>query len=142
MPKSTGIFTELDRHFADFILKVASTGDEELWIAAAFVSHYTQEGHVCLDLTSMAGRPVGTEEGNVQCPDLQVWLGSLRRSSVVGAPGDFRPLILDKANRLYLYRYWQYEAELAEFLIERTKRDRGPVDLERARRSLSWLFPQ
>jgi exodeoxyribonuclease V alpha subunit len=141
--KLTGTFNELDRHFADFTLKVARTDNEELWLAAALVSRYTQEGHVCLDLTSMAGRPVGIEEGwNVQCPDLQLWLNSLRRSSVVGAPGDFRPLILDTANRLYLYRYWQYEAELAEFLKERTKRDRRPVDLERAKSSLSRLFPQ
>jgi exodeoxyribonuclease V alpha subunit len=143
MPKSSGTLSELDRHFADFILKVARTGNEELWIAAALVSHYTQEGHVCLDLGMMAGRPVGIEDGwNVHCPDLQLWLGSLRQSSVVGAPGDFRPLILDKANRLYLYRYWQYEAELAGFLKERTKQDRRPVDLERFRSSLSRLFPQ
>jgi len=143
MPKSTGTLSELDRHFADFILKVARTGNEELWIAAALVSHYTQEGHVCLDLGMMTGRPVGIEEGwNLHCPDLQLWLSSLRQSSVVGAPGDLRPLILDKANRLYLYRYWQYEAELADFLKERTKQDRRPVDLERVRSSLSRLFPQ
>jgi exodeoxyribonuclease V alpha subunit len=141
--KIIGTFSDLDRHFADFVLKVARTDNEELWLAAALVSLYTQEGHVCLDLASMAGRSIGPEEAwSVRCPDLQRWLGALRQSSVVGAPGDFRPLILDKAHRLYLYRYWQYETKLAEFLKEHFRRDPGPLDLESAKSSLVRLFPQ
>ena len=40
----------------------------------------------------------------------------LKQSAVVGEPGDFRPLVLDQANRLYLYRYWKYEQQVAELL--------------------------
>jgi exodeoxyribonuclease V alpha subunit len=36
----------------------------------------------------------------------------------VGAPGDFCPLILD-GHRLYLHRYWRYEQELAQSILER-----------------------
>jgi exodeoxyribonuclease V alpha subunit len=135
--------TDLDRHFADFILKVGTTSNTELWLAAALVSHYTQEGHVCLDLTSIAGRSVETEDGSsVQCPELQAWIGSLKQSSVVGAPGDFCPLVLDQANRLYLYRYWEYEKELAESLKRRATRGFVSVDRELLRSSLLRLFPR
>jgi exodeoxyribonuclease V alpha subunit len=57
-------------------------------------------------------------------PRLDDWLALLRRSSVVGRPGEFRPLILDDHGRLYLYRYWDYETRLADDLLARA------VDIE------------
>jgi exodeoxyribonuclease V alpha subunit len=44
-------------------------------------------------------------------------LKQLAGSPVVGRPGEFKPLILDGQNRLYLQRYWQYEAELAATIV-------------------------
>ena len=139
----THYFSELDRHFADFISRVAKTHDPDLWLAAALVSHFTQEGHVCLDLASVAGKSIGEEEGDrLLCPELQPWVHVLRQSNVVGASGDFRPLVLDASNRLYLYRYWEYESDLAKFLTERASRDLVPVDSETLKASLDRLFPQ
>jgi exodeoxyribonuclease V alpha subunit len=43
----------------------------------------------------------------------------LLTSAVVGRPGEFKPLILDAAHRLYLHRYWQYEHDLAEAIRAR-----------------------
>jgi exodeoxyribonuclease V alpha subunit len=43
----------------------------------------------------------------------------LRACPVVGSPGEFKPLILDPAGRLYLHRYWRYERDLAENLTAR-----------------------
>ena len=66
-----------------------------------------EQGHVCLPPES-----VGDE----------ATLRRFRASKVVGAPGDFRPLILDAAGRLYLQRYWDHENRLALNLLERGKR--------------------
>ncbi|MFM1770067.1 MAG: hypothetical protein RJA22_2596 [Verrucomicrobiota bacterium] len=35
---------------------------------------------------------------------------------MVGAPGEFKPLVLDAAGRLYLHRYWEHESRLAATL--------------------------
>ena len=112
-PRGTGGFTEMDRHFAEFVSRLPGAGGPDVWMAAALVSHLTQKGHVCLDLTRYAGQPlpsgfVDSLTGET-LPELNGWLNTLRRSAVVGEPGEFRPLILDGANRLYLYRYWRYE---------------------------------
>lgn len=132
----------LDRHFADFITRVNGNESEEVWLAAALASHFTQEGHVCLDLASIAGQPVGAEaERSIRCPELAAWVRSLRESPVVGAPGEFRPLVLDNAHRLYLYRYWAYEAALAAFLKRQAGRPPRPVDTGRLKENLSRLFP-
>ena len=41
---------------------------------------------------------------------------ALEACKVVGRPGDYKPLILDSRSRLYLYRYWDYERTLADFI--------------------------
>jgi len=71
-----------------------------------------KEGHICLDLNDLAGKIIfRNDEGKeiIECPRLDLWLALLRKSSCVGDPGYFKPLILDAKNRLYLHRYWQYE---------------------------------
>ena len=72
---------------------------------------------------------------------LATWTTTLRASSVVGRPGDFRPLVLDEQGRLYLYRYWQYEQQLADDLRRRAAHDPPAVDAGRLHDSLARLFP-
>src|SRR5262249_51767796 len=116
-------FTEIDRHFAALMMRLVGKEDRRLWLAAALASHVTQEGHVCLDLARVAGQPCGhaeNEQGTTDTyPSLVEWIGVLRQCRVVGSPGEFRPLILTPSNRLYLYRYWQYEKRLADFIRAR-----------------------
>lgn len=54
-----------------------------------------QAGHVCLPLAQRAERHV------------------LLQSHLVGKPGDYAPLIIDDAGRLYFARYWFDEQQLA-----------------------------
>jgi exodeoxyribonuclease V alpha subunit len=61
-----------------------------------------EQGHVCLPA-----------EGDT------LVLKKLRACRVVGSPGEFRPLILDDAGRLYLHRYWDHENRLAAQLLSR-----------------------
>jgi exodeoxyribonuclease V alpha subunit len=117
------IFTGIDRHFAEFIQELGGESDQKIWLAAALASQATQQGHVCLDMPSVAGRKLRNEENEddpeVTCPDLDSWVEPLKRSRMVGLPGQYRPLILDQANRLYLYRYWMYERRVASYLVNR-----------------------
>ena len=116
--------TDIDRHFAEFIQKLEGEHDEKIWIAAALASQATQLGHVCLDISLVAGKKIRNEEAEedrgLVCPDLDSWVERLKHSRMVGLPGQYRPLILDRANRLYLYRYWMDEKRVASYLINRS----------------------
>jgi exodeoxyribonuclease V alpha subunit len=75
------------------------------------------------------------------CPieSAEAWSKRLREFAVVGAPGEFKPLILDDANRLYLHRYWRYEEELSEALLSRSAP--AVFDHARLKAGLARLFP-
>jgi exodeoxyribonuclease V alpha subunit len=120
----TGFYSELDLHFGRFIAEL-SEGEEEAIVAmsAVLVSSYRQEGDVCLALERFAGLPLvvsPNREGSIICPGIKEWRENLLSSKVVGEPGERYPMILDEKNRLYLYRYWRYEKNLAELIKART----------------------
>ncbi|MCU0532002.1 MAG: exodeoxyribonuclease V subunit alpha [Syntrophales bacterium] len=73
-------------------------------------------------------------------PGGEPWLSALRRTAVVGAPGDWRPLVLDGA-RLYLYRHWDAEQGLGRFLQERSRGTAPAVDAALLREGIERLFP-
>lgn len=110
--------SEMDRHFASFICRLAETEDKLLWISAALASQAVGNGNVCLDLADPA-----TTASLSACgvDDPGAWGEALRKWPVVGAPGEYAPLILDDAGRLYLHRYWSYETELAHELLRRAE---------------------
>ncbi len=141
-----GRLSHLDRHFADFLTKLVGSRSQELWSAAALTSRSLRSGNVCLDLSLVAGRSTLPSEAGegwpLRVPDLEDWIAVLRASSAVGAPGDYRPLILDSSNRLYLYRYWKYEKQLADFLRARMMRPTEVLNQERLKESLQRLFPK
>lgn len=140
-----GLFAAIDRRFADLIVRLSRNGAPELWLAAALASNAVQNGHVCLDLKSAGGKPLSQDEpagaDAPVCPPWELWRDLLKAAQAVGAPGDFKPLILDDAGRLYLYRYWRYEKRLAEFFQARIDAPAEAVDLPLLRRGLDRLFP-
>lgn len=128
--------TELDRHFADFICRLAGRRDAWLWRAAALASNATGRGNVCLELA--AALPA---EGNDGEPaELAAWIERLRTVPLVGAPGETAPLVLDGAGRLYLHRYWEYETALATALLARSRQECA-VDEELLQDGVRRLFP-
>src|SRR5205823_10570111 len=80
--------------------------------------------------------------GVTDVPALKDWLKKLRASGVVGAPGEFAPLVLDKAERLYLQRYWKYGDDLGRNLQARL-RDNPVRDFDQTKlaSNLAKLFP-
>jgi exodeoxyribonuclease V alpha subunit len=138
-----GILSLLDVHFARFIGRLAGRRSSELWLAAAMVSSYTSQGHICLDLSSVDGdRLLGGEDGKdpVVCPQLNDWCDKLRKTGVVGKPGEYAPLVLDDRSRLYLYRYWDYQEKLAGLIRRRVREDEEDIDVTRLREGLGRIF--
>ncbi|WP_305042374.1 exodeoxyribonuclease V subunit alpha [Geoalkalibacter sp.] len=133
--------SSMSRHFARFLGKLAGGGAPELELAAALVSQAAEQGHVCLDLRApgLGGPPPGDSPAP-PLPEPAAWAAALRQSSVVGAPGDYRPLILDAQGRLYLYRFWRHERFLAEELRRRAALRTPPADAALLREGLGRLF--
>jgi len=137
------ILTSIDRHFANFMLRLAESQDRALFLASALLSNATSQGHICLELTSVAGKDVGSN-GNIHvvCPGLSEWLSVLQGVSVIGRPGDFTPMILDKT-RLYMHRYWYYEQALIDNLLRKCMRPPVEIlDMAFLQERLNRLFPQ
>ncbi len=137
----SGAFSFLDIRFADFLWKLADKKSQGILVAAALVSRNQHLGHICLDLPSAAGTALkeGGHSSPLVCPTLDVWIGALRSSGVVGEPGDFTPLVLDHKNRLYLHRYWEYEQNLAELIRKRVNSPPEPASLPE--NMMDLLFP-
>ena len=141
----TGIISKTDTHFANFIADLSKGNDPEITIGAALVSSATGNGDICLDLGSVSEKQAMKEKNGempVIFPKLDVWLEKLRKSPVVGNPGEFCPIILDENNRLYLYRYWEYEKILSESIKRRVKEDVNNIDASLLKESLKRLFPK
>lgn len=127
---------EIDSQFASFICRQAGSDDPHLEAAAALLSRGVVAGDVCLDLACALS---DGDAGRYGIGSLDSWIERLRGFSVVGAPGEFRPLVLDGANRLYLHRYWRYEEELAAAILKRG----APAEFDREllKEGLARLFP-
>ena len=140
------IFSDLDVHFATFITELSDNKkDELLLLGAVLASHFTSLGSSCVDLKRLAEDkffPLQSEAGikSLSCPNLSQWLAALQKSSVVGQPGDYTPLILDK-HRLYLYRYWDYEKQLVTQILARCHQKTINVNHNILKAGLSRLFP-
>lgn len=130
----------IDRHFAALVNRLASKPSRDLELAAKLVSSYRRQGHVCLPIKDVtAAELVGT--GITAVPSTASWRDCLRTSGVVGEPGEFAPLILDGADRLYLQRYWKYEQGVAADLQSRLVTPRATFPQSDLGAALAKLFP-
>ena len=140
----TGYLSEIDVHFGKFITALDKNDNPAIFIAAALVSRATGDGDGFLDLNAITRKSIlsdiiGIE--NLQSSQRSEWLKALNQSRVVGAPGEVCPLILDDKNRLYLYRYWDYEQRLSSLIKSRIKEDVQGIDKSILKKSLNRLFP-
>jgi len=121
------IFSALDRQFGDFLQRLAGDTAGEVRLAAMCTSRARAEGHICVPVAEIAAM-----EG---APGVAALRRKLRASKVVGAPGDFTPLVLEH-DRIYLRRYWEYEQQLAQAILRRSganssTRDNNETDLQK-----------
>ena len=136
-----GILSPLDLNFAELMGRLSGDASLELSLAAALTSSAIGKGHVCMQLNSFAGTCLGTP-AVCSLPPCAEWERRLRACAVVGAPGDFAPLILDNGGRLYLQRYWQYEQSLAQDLLQRAAICAATADEAQLKQALDRLFPE
>ncbi|AYC31009.1 exodeoxyribonuclease V subunit alpha [Pseudomonas cavernae] len=127
----------LERALLDSLQRLNPDAAASALAAAALCCEALGKGDVCLPLARWAGqRP--WPDCAFGLPALADWHAQLRASKLVGAPGEFAPLILD-GERLYLARYQAYEAQLAAQLLARAA-DLPVVDEAQLSASLARLF--
>lgn len=125
--------TGLARHFEDF-LRRHGAGDM-VAAAAAAVLRAMDDGHVCLPLDHEAALRLYWGKEALPAGD---WRRRLAASPWVSGPGDApAPLVLDR-DRLYLYRYWEYEQVLAARLLRAGSE--AIIDEEEARAAVEAVF--
>jgi len=131
----------MDWIFARTIQRLGDCDDPWVGVAAALTCRAAFEGHVCLDLDQELQALSLSESIPGPPPAADEWRERLFACRSVGAPGDFRPLILH-GRRLYLHRYWHYEQEVAQAILARCSQTCLSDDAQSALRSaLERLFP-
>jgi exodeoxyribonuclease V alpha subunit len=133
-----------DWAFADAVRRLGPCGDPWVALAAALVSRAAAAGHVCLDLEMLHAQGLQGEEGEdlgIAALDPRQWRRRLNACPAVGAPGAYRPLILD-GPRLYLHRYATYERNLAHEIRRRCAADAADFDNRLLTAALGELFPE
>ncbi|MCQ4324157.1 exodeoxyribonuclease V subunit alpha [Stutzerimonas stutzeri] len=130
-------FGALERAFVASLQRLEPEASEAVLVAGALCCEALGKGDVCLPLARLAGKRPWPEH-DFALPPLDAWRAQLQASSLVGAPGDYAPLILD-GERLYLARYQAYEQQLAERLLTRAG-DTPEVDEAQLGESLARLF--
>jgi exodeoxyribonuclease V alpha subunit len=136
-----GFLSPLDVHFARFIETLSGASSQELVLAAAMVSCFTRQGHICFDLSFQSFPAIGEADVKFPLPERGQWEATLRRSKVVGHPGEHRPLILDEKGRVYLFRYWEYQEDLVKGIKGRIESKQSGPDMELLQQGLSMIFP-
>ena len=82
-----GLFSYLDIHFASLMMRLSGKEDRDIFIAAALVSRATTEGHVCLNLSDVEGKPLATEAAEAKafsCPSLEECSKNLIQAALWG----------------------------------------------------------
>ena len=141
MAKLAFELTAVDRHFAAFIMREAGVAPPCLELSVALASHAVANGNTCLNLAAVAGMDMVVDGAAQRLPDVTTLQEQLAGTVVVGAPGEFRPLILDGDGRLYLYRYWKYEHELAKVVLAKAHTAGNAFNEDLLGSGLQRLFP-
>ena len=120
----------IDRQAAAFLCRGVTKDSELLRMVVSLLSQAVGQGHVCLDLMELAGQLVRIpgEHEPLRLPDAASLIAALRSLPTLGRPGEYRPLILDAAGRFYLYRYFRYEALLADAIRARAASESSEID--------------
>jgi len=133
----------IDRQAAAFLCRGVTESAEVLRTVVSLLSQAVGQGHVCLDLEEIAGQLVripGSDEP-LRLPDAARLVAQLRSLPTLGRPEEHRPLILDDAGRLYLYRYFRYEALLADAIRARAATESVDGDEAGLAEELDRYFP-
>ncbi|HET6527959.1 MAG TPA: exodeoxyribonuclease V subunit alpha [Balneolaceae bacterium] len=138
-----GLLQAVDLEFT----RILDIDDENAALAAVLASYWFRKGNVCLDLTAFAGRELFKEELTngrnlppIKAPRLDEWAKQLKNTSFIGNPGDFKPLIFDKKNRLYLQKLWYNEKLIGDKLLLKASKWAKDINPELLQQGLNRYF--
>ncbi len=136
-----GVLSSLDMYLALYLQKLAGVENDFFLLATALTSYFTTQGHICINLQQLADTrfPFEGEVEPIQCPDLATWQQALSSHPMVGKVDEFKPLILQD-NFLYLYRYWRYEQQLGQKILQRIQHNNQEIDETSLNQKLDELF--
>ncbi len=139
-----GYLHSIDIAFTRFLLQTNPGISTDVLLAACLTSYYYRQGNVCMWLNEFDNTRLFPEADSslkpLHTPSLDEWKTALSKSSVVGRPDTFTPLILDK-NRLYLHKLWAQEQQLGQNLIELGKKRVNEFGCKQLLEGLNRLFP-
>jgi len=141
-----GIIAALDFEFGRFLRRLDSVADDAVILGGVLAAYMSRQGHVCIDLQQVTGKFIFQNklknkcEIDIKAPPVKQWIEVLRESKLVGLPGTYRPLILDDRGRLYLYRYWKYERDLAHQILQKITSEVDDIDFDLLRDGLNRFF--
>lgn len=129
-----GWLRRIDAALGEWVLRTFPDSAPSIGLAAALAARAIADGHSALQLDAAQAwlAALGGRGDSPELPDAQIWRAALRGSSAVAlhplaSSGDTpanQPLILDEQDRVYLRRYFDYEAQLARALIARASAHR------------------
>ena len=135
------IIRPLDYQFARLMNELCP--DPVITLISALVSYELGQGNVCLNIPEINPNALfeldpttsQTLINKADCPPEQ-WLSHIKDLPVISDGSQPAPLVSD-LNRVYLYRYWDYEINLAKHL---NNNDALSLDMDRARQIIDRLF--
>jgi len=133
----------IDLELSRFLKERHPETSENVLLAGCLVSHLYQQGHVCLPLDEYAGTLLFDDnraESGLKAPDLNSWRSALLECPAVGKPGEYKPLILDDSDRLYMHKLWHYERTLAGDLMNRSSKRDENINERLLKDGLNRLF--
>lgn len=140
-----GYFTSLEYQFASSLGRIVPDTTEEVLLGAALALHQAHIGHVCVELSKWAGKPVRSLEGTpfpgFRWPASKTWLKALAESRLVSTSAAGAPLVLESRERLYLHRFYHYQARLAQWILTRASEPPEALDDNALNVGIERLFP-
>ena len=133
--------SKLDYSYALFLSKFTDEYKELVQMTSALISSQLNQGHTCVYMKDFA------EDGGSQLPGsstifsfpvLDEWVEKLKKANILGDENDNKPLILDKEGRLFFQKFYKYEKELAQKLLEKADSTK-PIN-DRTVEALNKLF--
>ncbi len=137
------VFSELDYFFAKSMALAFNEKDPIVIVSCALVSRSLSEGHVCLDIPTVAGTQTLLSENSqiiLQYPNLDTWIISLKNSSMI-SNGIHTPMVLDSGLRLYIARYFDFQNRLIDNITQRVWFASPPMDETLIDEILEEFFP-
>ncbi len=133
----------IDRHFAAFICRAAAGEVSDLFrLLVSLGSSAVGKGSSCFNLADLEGESIVVGKREFLLPRFEGLVKLLKDSPAVGLPGGPPcPLVLDGSGHLYLYRYWQYEQELARRILQKAGAASPNLDEYLLLDGLARLFP-